>query len=420
MKRLLIVFLLLFVLGCRANESPLPHELFVLEGDIALEVVETAVVGTPIQILAGPVDAPDGVPAILTYSTSYGIHMLRTTFQDSHAWFELPPEMTIRSGHSIVTVTSGNANGTATINLLADKMVDPVTPLVGARSIIADGAHWAMAVVVPFDQYGNPPPDGTEIVFKSLHPGDDLRIYETEVEHLLSWIQVFSGTTAGRTTISAEIDDAFGPEGTLMEIPGWPEPFQISADPPTLPADGFQLMNLRSDTIVDRFGNVIPDGTMIEYQIIGPDGNIREYPTLVLDGIAEVSIQSARVPGVYQVRGTAFGMQTEPFEIEFLAGPALGNIDVDIFVDQMAGDLVVTAGPIIGSLNQFVADGTDVYFTFTDGNGNSWTEMGFAEAGYSELRVRLVKLERSDYEVDVSVGQGAGRAEFSIDVDDES
>lgn len=404
--------LVLLLLGCQSSEPPPIEETFVLDGDLPIAVAETAVVGTTVEVLVGPVDVPNDVPILLTYSNSYGIHLLRATFQEQYAWFELKPEMTIRAGMATLVVTSGHAYGEAMIDMQADRMVDPVVPLVGARSIIADGAHYAMAVVVPTDQYGNPPPNGTMVDYKSLHPGDNLRQYEDDVEHLLSWIRVYSGTTAGRTIITAVVDDAFGPEGTLTEIPGWPEPFNITATPPTLPADGFHLVNLRSDTIVDRFGNVISDGTIVEYQLIGPDGAIREFPTLVIDGIAEVEIQSPRTPGMYEVRGLAYGMQTEPIEIEFSPGPALGQFEVLVRVDMEAGDLVVTAGPLISPLDQFVADGTDVFYTFTDENDNKWTEVAYAEAGYAELSVRLVKLEETNYQIDVRVGTARGSAEF--------
>ncbi len=412
---ILILSLLLVAMGCRGGaEEPSPAESFVLEGELPMTVVETAVVGTPIEVLVGPVNVPNDVPILLTYSNSYGMHLLRATFQDEYAWFQLTPEMTTRSGIGTLVATSGDAYGEAKVDLRAAQMVDPVIPLVGARSIIADGAHWAMAVVVPADQYGNPPPNGTIVNYKSLHPGDNLRQYEDEVEHLLSWIRVYSGTKAGRTIITSVVDGAYGPEGTLMEIPGWPEPFGITATPPTSPADGFHLINLRSDTIVDRFGNVISDGTLVEYQLIGPNGDIREFPTMVIDGIAEIDIQAPRIPGTYQVRGLAYGMETQSLDIEFTPGPALGQFDVKVRVDSEAGDLVVTAGPLLSPLDQFVADGTDVFYTFTDENGNEWTEVAYAEGGLAVLRVRLVKLERTSYQINVQAGAASGDASFYV------
>lgn len=418
--RLTAIFAWAFLIGCDAREAK--PELFVLAGELPLVLVnsltneesDTFVAGSGFEVLVGPVAAPNGYPVSLVVSSSFGSHLLRATFEDGYAWFDVLPEMTTHAGAATAVVTADRATGHSALTILPDAAVDPVIPFVGAKSIVADGAHYAMAVVIPFDQYGNLLPDGTKINIKSDHPDGTLRRYQPDIQYGLAWEKIFSTTTAGRTTVTATVQDAYGPEGTFIEIPGWPTPFDIYTSPDELPADGFHLMTIRSDTITDGNGNVLPDGTMIKYQMTDSAGSVREYPTVTLDGIAAVTVQTPRQAGVYEIRGTAFGMQTNPVIVEFLPGPALGKIDVALSFDKVNRTLIITAGPIIGTLDQFVADGTEVDFTIRGADGGEWTEVALAEAGYAVLPVRRSLLTRQTYWVETAVGAGYGELVFTI------
>lgn len=410
----------ILMVGCGGREAD--AETLVLAGELPLvlldpatgEAAETFIVGRGFEALVGPVVAPNGTPVTLVVSSSYGSHLLRATFRDGFAWFDVLPELTTDAGSGTAVVTAGSASGAASLTLLPDVAVDPVIPFVGAKSIVADGAHYAMAVIIPFDQYGNLLPDGTVVNIKSSHPNGALRHYQPEVKHGFAWEEIYSTTTAGRTLVTATVHDAFGPEGAIIEIPGWPIPFDIFISPDNLPADGFHLLNIRSGIITDKNGNVMPDGTMIKYQMSDSDGSVREYPTVTLDGVAEVTVQTPRQPGVYQIRGTAFGMQTEPVTVEFLPGPALGEFAMALSFDTVDNAFLITAGPITGSLDQFVADGTEVQFTIRGANGVAWTAAALVDAGYATVPIRRSLLTRQTYRVEASVGAGYGELEFSI------
>lgn len=409
---LLFVFFLLLA-GCH-SESPSLAEQIVLDGTLPLTAPETAVVGTPVEVLVGPVAAPNDVPVFLTLIGSYGNQVLRTTFQNGQAWFQLPAEATRRAGAAKIMVTSGNARGEATIQLLPDTAVSPVTPLVGARSIIADGAHWSMAVVIPFDQFGNPVAEGTNVSLKSLHPNDELRQYDSPITHLLAWERIYSTTQAGRTVISASVGEAYGMEAALLEIAGWPVPFDLFAEPAHVPADGFQLVTLRSAAIVDAQGNQMPDGTLVNFVVTGPESVRYVLPAYTLDGVAETVMQAPSVPGSYQVQAALYGMQSHPLQLDFAPGPAIGAIPAEIAIEQEAGALLLTVGPIVGSLNQFVADGTLVEFEITGPDGRIQTETAVTDAGFASLSLRLAQLAAGRHQVSINAGAGTGTAVFTI------
>jgi hypothetical protein len=371
-------------------------------------------VGETVELLVGPINAADNTPVFLTILGSYGPNLLRAQFEGGMAWFQIPAEMTTRSGTVSLVATAGNARGQATLQLLPDEPVEPITPLVGARSIIADGDHWAMAVVVPFDRFGNPVAEGTAVQMRSLHPGNNLNAHDTTIEHLLAWERIFSGTKAGRTVIAANIADVHGPEGILMEIPGWPVPFKLAADPPTLPADGFQLMTLRSDVITDRFDNIMPDGTQVSFVVTGPAEDVRFIPAQTVDGVAETVMQAPELPGDYDIRVAVFGVESEPLVVEFTPGPAIGRFAVDVEVNNENGELLLVAGPITAVLDQYVPDGTPVQYTVTGPDKEEQLVTAVTDAGYATAALRLFQLASGTYNVEVAAGSGVGTSRFTM------
>lgn len=410
-RRLVWLALLLALAACRAAPVETP---FVLTGSLPISAPRTAVVGEPVVVTVGPVAVPDQTAVTLTAVGSYGPIVLRSAFQGGSAWFQIPPDLTTHSGAVTLFAASGSARGQADLDLRPQKPIEPITPLVGARSIIADGGHYAMSVVVPFDRFGNPVAEGTAVHLRILHPGNVLQEIESPVRHLLAWERVYSRTVAGRTLISAEVEGQHGPESALEEIAGWPVPFALTAEPATLPADGFQLLALRTAVIRDRFGNLMPDGTQITFVAVGPAGDTRIIPAQTLDGVAETMMQASASPGVYLVKATILGMESAPLRIVFTPGPAVGSFPVHVAVDSAQGMLRLTAGPITAVLQQYVPDGTPVVYTITAPDGQMWRETAVTDAGYAFVDIRLTRLTSGAYTAVAATGSGQGTTRFSV------
>lgn len=405
---------LLLAGGCRKEEETAPAPAFQLSGELTIEAPETAVVGQSIELLVGHEDAPDGMPVFLTMSGSYGHNLLRAKFEQGLAWFKFPPEMTVRSGITQLTASADQASGQTSLFILPDQPIEPIQPLIGARSIIADGEHWAMAVVIPFDQFGNPIAEGTPVNMRSLHPQQQLKTYQPKIEHLMAWQRIYSSTSAGRTIISANIGAVHGPEGVLLEIPGWPVPFALYSDPQTLPADGFQLLTLRSDMIRDQHANIMPDGTLVNFVVDGPTGDRRVLPTVTVDGIAETTMQAPLIPGTYTIQAAVYGMASDPLVVHFTPGPAVGRFSVRVTPDPLNDALLVKAGPITGALDQYVPDGTPAYFSLVDEGGKEQRLTAVVDTGYATLSLRRILLPSGQYNISVSAGNGTGEVMLTI------
>jgi len=271
-----------------------------------------------------------------------------------------------------------------------------------------------MTIVIPFDIFGNPIREGTPVQIVALHPGDVLDKKIVPVKHLLAWRRVYSRTKGGRTIIVSQIGQIHGFEGTLLEVPGWPVPFKISADPQPLPADGRQLTTLRSEIIRDKFGNVMPDGTIVMFVIEEPDGTRSFIPTYTIDGVATTPYQAPRIAGKMSMYATVLGVQSQAYTLVFTAGPAIGNFPVNVQNDPINHGYLLKAGPLLGRLGQYIPDGTPVYFQLINKTGRSYNLEGVSDAGYANVKIVKSLYEAGSYHIQVSAGSGQGTGNIRL------
>jgi nucleotide-binding universal stress UspA family protein len=389
-------------------------DVVALAGTLPIDVVKTARVGDPITVTVGPVAAADGLPATLVMVGSYGPRVYRGAFAGGTARFVIGGGETRASGMATLVATAGAARGEATLTFAPDTPVDPITPLVGARSIAADAQHWSMSVMVPFDRFGNPVAEGTLVEVRALHPGDKLEQQQTEVRHMLAWARIYSKTRAGRTTVTASAAGKYGPEATFMEVPDWPAPFSIRANPTNVPADGRQFVTLRTDVIRDRYGNAMLDGTLVTFVVDTPSGQPRFIPTYTIAGAAETQLQAPREPGALTVHAEVYNAESRPLTLTFLAGPAVNVFPVEVQVDAENQALELIAGPMLGPQQQFIPDGTPVQFLLTDAAGQQTRVDAISDGGYARAAARLAFLQLGTYTVEVKIGAGHGKTTFHV------
>lgn len=402
--------------SCVRGEVDVPA--VTITGTLPIVAPATASVGTAVEVQVGPVAAPDATPISLLTIGSYGQRMYRANLAGGMARFTIPAEETRRSGTVSLIAFSGAARGEAALTLLPGAAVEPITPLVGARAIVADGAHWSMAVVVPFDQFGNPVAEGTPVGLRATHPDGRVEIQGLAVRHLLAWGRIYSGTVAGRTTISAQVGEGIGathgPESSLLEVPGWPTPFTLTADPADVPADGRSLVTLRTVPLKDRFGNLLPDGTLVSFVADFPGGERRAIPAYTIRGIAEAPFQAPRGAITVAIRATIYGVESAPLEISFAPGPVVGGFTLTATVDAANRAIILATGPLLGAQRQFIPDGTPVRFQVTDSKGNrQWVDTIAAE-GRARAEIRLAALPPGPYIAEATVGDGHGTTTFTV------
>lgn len=408
----IVLGLLIGLFGCTSTQAV---DRPVLSGNLPLKVPGKIGVGDGFEVLAGPIPAVDGTSIDLVTLGSYGPKVYQSIFKDGLARFLIPGEDTKQAGQVSLVATSGAARSEAKMLINPGPAVEPVKPLVGSRSIPADQQHWSMVVVVPFDIYGNPVADNTMVSLKVLHPGNNLEKKEVPVKNLLAWARIYSGTKAGQTVVTTMVGNVAGPEDLLLEFAGLPVSFSLEADPPNLPADGRALLILRTSVLKDKYGNVLPDGTRVTYQIHSPgEEEVRSLPAYTIGGVAQTPLQAPVQPGIIQAIALVAGVESQPLQVTFTAGPAAGNFPIVVTVNKANQATNLEAGPLLGQLGQFVPDGTPVIFNISDATGKKQVFRVLAKNGRATLDLQEINLNPGNYTAQARVGSGEGIITFTI------
>ncbi|RMG97021.1 MAG: hypothetical protein D6706_09265 [Chloroflexi bacterium] len=419
----IVLWSLLGLTGCRTANVVAETAVSPTASPTSLTILapDTITAGEPVEVVVRSDGLADNTAVSLMLIGSYGTQLFQSEAIDETAVFHIPGQATTRSGLTTLIAIANTTRTHSQLHIQPDHPVEPITPLVGAHTIIADGSHWSMTVTVPFDRFGNPVAEGTPVTIRAQHPGKWLEEKNIPIEHLLAWVRIYSGTKAGITTITAQIKGnenwptVNGPAKELREIPGWPVPFTVTTEEDQIPADGFHLVTLRTSTIQDAFGNIMPDGTQVMFVVTEPDGQPRLIPAYTLDGIAEAPLQSPLEPGTVVVRGSVYGVESPPLTLTFTDGPAVNDFPVHIRLDEASGAVYLEAGPLLGALGAYVPDGTPVRFQVYGTNGQLVAEKtAVSDAGYATAELRLFRLASGHYQARVSAGSGQGQVKFTI------
>jgi hypothetical protein len=425
---LLLLLLLYWVTACSAA-APEPTLAPIAPRTLRIEAPAQLNAGEPLTLIVYTVPATATAPILLTAQGTFGFYPQQVTPAIGHAHFIIPPLQTRHAGVVRLQASVGQVVTSATVTILPGPAVDPVLPLVGERSIVADGAHWTMAITTPRDGLANPVAEGTTVTLRTQHPvapgevpANGLEIVETKTRNLLSWTRIYSRTRAGRLRLTATADNGHSPERIVLVVPGPPAAFALHAEPLIAAADGHQWIRIRSEQITDRFGNVLLDGTNVTVLAAMPPDEMRTVPAITVDGRIYTTLQAPTQPGTMFVRAWIGGASSQVVTIDFTPGPAVQTIAVD--TTWQADGIALTAGPLVGDRSQFVPDGTTVTFSIMGPNGLSPDGVTLegairqtvvpAEYGYATLFVRTLTLTPGHYAVAVDAGTGMGSALFHV------
>jgi uncharacterized repeat protein (TIGR01451 family) len=157
------------------------------------------------------------------------------------------------------------------------------------------------------------------------------------------------------------------PTNTRTPTPPPPPPpasINLSAAPPTIPADGTTWTTITAD-VRDAGGNPVPDGTLVTF--ITTLGTLSAPSATTVGGIAQVQLLSSTSAGMATVTGTAgavFGNVNVPF-VGLAANVVLVAIPATLPADGVATSTLQAT--VTDAYGNPVADGTLVTFGTTLG-----------------------------------------------------
>lgn len=397
--------LLILLFACRAKPQLSPPPATQL-ARAALSHPAQIVVGERFTVLLTDSPLPDQTTVYLTGITSFGTYQWSSVIQQGQATFTL-----LLTETGLLTLYAEQASP-STLYLLPAEAISPLTPLVGARSIIANGKDWSMVVLIPFDRWGNPLQDGASFQVEALHPDQAISRYRLETANLLAWERIYSHTQAGKSRIAAQGEGIYGPEAILLEVADWPEPFTLSADAQTgsFSADSHHLINLKTSRLSDAHGNITPDGTSVLWSIKDPDGE-RRIPSYTIDGYASLPIETPKRAGKLTIIASVHHVTSKPLTLTFAP-------DETSYVTHLQWNrerVELRIGPIHTKLGQYLPDGTEVFIELRDSRGRVWGEVTTQIVkGFGSAEFRRALLPPNDYIAFVTIGSHTQQIRFTL------
>jgi hypothetical protein len=333
----------------------------------------TAVIA-PGQVVAGSaievvVEGEGSGSVELDVVDAYAVTTYVAAMSDGSATVELPPELTSTSG-VIEFIARGATNdgvvatSTATTQVVPDSAAASIDVHAGPRTIIADGNDTTMVATIPSDAFGNPLPDGHAVIITLVDDAGRVVDVDADIEHGVAAELISSGTSAGTVEVFATDGSVSSRRVEYDEVPGAASAVStvLTGDSSTLVADGRQLIEVSTSTIVDRFGNRLLDGHLVQLRTDGP-GGVGLATATTIDGIARFRVPAPSRPGTVTLAAMVDGTVGEPMILTF--APAVSAIPAVVRIDD-TGSSIVDVGPVLDALGAVVSDGTPVTVS-TDG-----------------------------------------------------
>jgi hypothetical protein len=313
-------------------------------------------------IIAKVAGVPAGDSVALTTMGSLGTTTQTETSTGGVVRFVLPQPATRVAGDLELLASSGARSGTSEVTIVPGQAVNPVLSVVGARHIVADRHDLSMVVAVPTDRFGNAVSNGTPVDVVRQLPNGQLQTSVIRTADLLVWAELTSGTQAGRDMIRVGVGDATGPMKSLDEVAGPPVSVPVSAAGRLPAADGSTLVPIRTGRLVDRYGNVEPDGTLVDFLWDGPSGP-SSTSAETIDGVARFWLEAPTAPETLRLWASARGT-TMRKAIMLRFGRV--NTGFSLQTTRTSAALNVLVGPVLGPAGGFAASGAQVTVSITD------------------------------------------------------
>jgi len=302
-------------------------------------------------------------------NTSYGISVLNSHKEPSgYIYYTLPAHIAQKTGvlnYQLAHNTKIIYTGKITIIPNTEKAIK-IESYIGPPSIIAGGEDYTMLVVAPTDYYDNPVPDSTAILVK--HQFLDIKKNETILsKNFIGWKNLFSYERSGQFLIASEVNQIQSKEFAIEVFPAQASNFTINGQRKHKYADGNQITTFKTSIIKDNYGNIVSDGTLVEFLIKNKKGNILKTQGTTIEGIAKGKILHPDHKDLWEVKAYITGMAiSNTLEITY------ESITTAYSVNFSPNNRTITIGPLQSFMKQIIPDGAIVKLLIF--KENKWIE----------------------------------------------
>ncbi|OHT47076.1 MULTISPECIES: Ig-like domain-containing protein [Flavobacterium] len=266
----------------------------------------------------------------------------------------------------------------------------------GPPSTLVGDDHFVMYVTIPTDDFDNPKPENTLVIFRSQFL-NAITTQTVKTKDLIAWKIIKAPTKSGIVLVSAQCNATITKEFDAVIFAGIATNFMISFIRNHQFADGNQITTLKTTIIKDKFGNVVSDGTMVSFIISTTGGMVLKSFGTTINGIATAQILHPDHQDVYTVKAYVAGIaESNSIAINYM--PINPKIEFGFSKDNRT----IIVGPLRSFMNQLVPDGIKVSLKVYHHNQLIATLQEDSEKGYAVFTISSEYYKEKKYSFEIS------------------
>ncbi len=308
--------------------------------------------------------------------------------------FRLPPFLDERAGSYPVLLFRGNLPiGDFNLRIEPAASRERLEVYAGPKKIIVGGVESSMLVASSLDTYGNVRPD-TITFHYSIHENSVQTL--RPIHHLASFHSIYTGTISGNGDVSVTSGNLYHPGIGLFEAPGFPSELRLQYSRDHEYADPGSRVEINASPMTDRFGNIIVDGTLVEFIIRDKiSENLSKAYGSTIEGIARVILPAPNHKTTWQINARILGEFMGSLEIPFRQSIREFDIDFDTETSSLS------AGPFVNHNDQYIADGILMDMTFIK-EGRFFRRSGRIMSGHYQVNTESLGIPPGEYRLEIN------------------
>lgn len=296
----------------------------------------------------------EDTPSALSIKGSYGTTILFPQKKNDTLLFEFPDFITEKTGEVHWKFFQKNTERIGTISIQPKAGKTFLESYFGPRTIIAGGNDYSMLSVIPTDIYDNPLQDSTLVNINYEFLG-----YQTEskvaTEHFIAWKNIYSRDLAGNILVASNYNGTSSKELLTEIYPSNATDFTITAERNHQYADGNQICTFKSSVIKDAYGNIIADGTFVEFFIWDKNNTVLKTSGNTIKGVATAKMLHPDSETEWRIKAYVTGF-AESNEVTLSYLPVMDEFPIKFSKDGRT----IKIGPLKSFMGQLIPDGAVV------------------------------------------------------------
>ena len=337
------------------------------------------------------------VPELLL-SHGLGVTVVQPTLIDSTtSQYIIPSALTQMSGVMQWNVLNGKKEESGIIFIKPESEVADIEVYIGPTTLQAGRPKTAMTTAMVYDQYDNLIPSHPTILNTTSTNGD-IKKDKSITDYGLVYHYHNAPTKTGNLTVALNTGSNTTSEYTYRVNANQPTRFNMEENRQHGYADGTSICIIESNILKDRYGNVVEDGTIVNFTITN-NNVISQAQGMTIDGKATAQFLHPDSPCTWQVIGRTGNAESKPLTIAFAA--AINNLPSSI-----SPEYLLTIGPIQSYMSQLIPDGYPLTIEIKNSNSTLINRRIYTLDGIATLDLNTLNIIQTSEPLTLTISGG--------------